>query len=551
MKRDSWSVTETACSMLRLCGLPFTAHGSRSSLRRRLSAALIGTVAGLALDSVNAADLRIGLSADVTTLDPHFVAAQPNLTVARHVFESLTDVDEKARLIPGLAVSWRALDSTTWEFKLRRGVKFHDGSDFTAEDVVYSLDRPYAIKGSPGGFTSYVRAISAKKIVDSHTVQVTTTAPYGALPQDINSILIVSKKAAANATGEDFDNGRAMVGTGPYRFVRFARGERVEFARHAAYWGPKPAWDNVQLRMLPSDPVRTAALLSGDLDAIEHIPSADFAKLRAHAGLQLAQTVSWRTIFLHLDQYRPQAPSVAAKSGQPLPRNPFMDARVRRAVSKAINRTAIAERVMEKLAIPAANVVSPGVFGHNPELKAEPYDPEGAKRLLAEAGYAEGFSVTLGTPNNRYINDEQVAQAVAQMLSRIGIATKVEAMPFAVYLGRVRKEEFPVSMVGWGSFAGDLALRSLIAGPDTGKGYGAWNWGRYKNPKLDQLIEQSLSTVDEKKREALAREAAAVVANDTALIPLHHQLVTWAMKKHLSYTARTDEFTFAHHFKPR
>jgi peptide/nickel transport system substrate-binding protein len=261
--------------------------------------------------------------------------------------------------------------------------------------------------------------------------------------------------------------------------------------------------------------------------------------------------VSWRTIFLHVDQYRAQPPSVAAKSGKPLTRNPFTDARVRRAVSKAMNRPAIAERVMEKLAIPAANIVSPGVFGHNPELKAEAYDPEGAKRLLAEAGYADGFSVTLGAPNNRYINDEQVAQAVAQMLSRIGIATKVEAMPFSAFLARVRKEEFAFAMIGWGSFAGDLALRSLIAGPNAQKGYGAWNWGRYTNPKLDKLIDQALSAVDEKKREALAREAAAVAVNDVALIPLYHQLVTWAMKKHLSYAARTDEFTFAHHFKPR
>src|SRR5688572_20697482 len=215
---------------------------------------LFGVV--LTIRSSSAAELRIGLSADVTTLDPHFVAAQPNLTAARHVFESLTDVDEKTRLIPGLAESWRPLDPTTWEFKLRRGVKFHDGSDFTAEDVVFSLDRPYAIKGSPGGFTSYVRAIAAKKIVDSHTIQIKTSVPYGALPQDINSILIVSKKAAVNAANEDFDSGRAMVGTGPYRFVRFARGERIELARYDAYWGARPAWDRVQLRMLPSDPVR-------------------------------------------------------------------------------------------------------------------------------------------------------------------------------------------------------------------------------------------------------------------------------------------------------
>ena len=206
---------------------------------------------------------------------------------------------------------------------------------------------------------------------------------------------------------------------------------------------------------------------------------------------------------------------------------------------------------MESAAVSTSQLMPQGFFGYAPGIKPEAYDPDGAKKLLAEAGYPDGFSVTLAAPNNRYINDEQVAQAVAQMLTRIGISSKVEAMPFSAYLGRVRKEEFAFTMIGWGSFAGDLALRSLIAGTDAQKGYGAWNWGRYANPKLDKLIDQSLSAVDEKKREAFAREAAAVAVNDVALIPLYHQLVTWAMKKHLAYAARTDEFTFAHHFKPR
>jgi len=505
--------------------------------------------AALWLTAGNAAELRIGLSADVTTFDPHFVAAQPNLTAQQHVFDSLVRTDERSRPIPGIA-TWRTPDLLTWEFTLRQNVKFHDGSELTTEDVVFSLERPFTITGSPGGYQTYVRPIVAKQIVDRYTVRLKTAAPYGALLQDLAEVLIVSKKAAAQATGEDFDKGKAAIGTGPYKLVRFARGDRVELVRHEDYWGGRLPWDKLTLLILPADPVRTAALLSGQIDAIEHVPTADIARLRKNPSLRLAQTVSWRTIFLHVDQSRDRPPGVLSRAGKPLDRNPLKDARVRRALSMAINRQAIADRVMEGLALPAANVVSPSVFGHNPAVKPEPYNPEGARKLLAEAGYPDGFSVTIATPNNRYINDEQVAQTVAQMFTRIGVATKVDAMPLSVYLGKARNREFGVALLGWGSRASDLALRSLAATANPDKGYGAWNWGGYSNPRLDQLVAQSLGTVDAAKRETVAREAAALAASETAFIPLHYQIVTWAMRKGLTYTARTDEFTFAHHFRP-
>lgn len=504
-----------------------------------------------AITMAAAGELRIGLSGEVTSLDPHFLAAQPNLTVGRHVFESLTDVDPQTKLIPGLAERWRALDATTWEFNLRRGVKFHDGSPFTAEDAAYSLERPLSIKGSPGGFASYVRSIASVTVVDAHTLRIKTKYPYGALPEEINSILIVSKKHALNAGPEDFDSGRALIGTGPYRFVRYLRGDRLELARYDGWWGPRPAWDKVTLRVVTSDPSRTAALLAGDLDAIEHVPSADIKNLHKNNKLRVMQTTSWRTILLHVDQYRAHPPGITDASGNPLPKNPFMDLRVRRALSKAINRVAIAERVMEGLAVPAANIVSPGVFGHNAALKAEPYDLAGAKRLLAEAGYPNGFRVTLAGPNNRYINDEQVLQTVAQLLTRVGIQTRVEAAPMSAYLGRVRKGDTSFALLGWGTFAADLALRSLVATPDPEKGWGAWNWGRYSNPQVDRLMAQALASVDRAQREALAREANTLAMNDLAFIPLHHQIVSWAMRADLNYTPRTDEFTFAHHFTPR
>jgi len=505
--------------------------------------------------SAHAAELRIGLGADVTSLDPHFLNVAPNNNAAWHVFDALVHVDANARLAPGLAVSWRAVDPITWEFKLRKGVKFHDGSDFTAEDVIFSLERAATLAASPGPFASFVKPIVAKQIVDPWTIRFKTAAPYAMLPYDLNSIFIVSKKAAAGAATGDFNSGKAAIGTGPYKLLRFARGERIELVRNDAYWGGQngkfAAWDKVTLRILPADTARIAALLAGDLDAIENIPTADLPRLKANANLRLEQKVSWRTLFLHMDQYRDQPPHLSDNSGKPLAKNPFKDARVRLAMSKAINRRAIVERVMEGYAIAAGNLVSPPAFGHVDALKAEAYDPETAKKLLAEAGLPGGFALKLHAPNDRYVNDEQVAQAVAQMLARIGIRTKVETMPASVYFARARAGEFAFALLGWGSFSGDLALRALLAAPDAEKGYGAWNWGRYSNPKVDALLLQGFATLDEEKREALAREAATLALKDVPVILLHHQLASWAMKKGIAYAPRTDEYTFAHHFRPQ
>ena len=498
-----------------------------------------------------AADLSIGISADVTSLDPHYVATQHNVAIGWNVFDALTRVDERARIIPGIATSWRAVNPTTWEFKLRKGVKFHDGSELTADDVAYSLVRPLASAGSPGGFAVYVRRIISKEIIDPYTIRLKTATPYGAMPQDLNAIMIVSKKAALNATPADFDSGKAMIGSGPYKFVRWARGDRVELARFEGYWDKQPAWDKVTFRMMSNDPARTAALLSGDVDVIENVPPSDIARMRANANVRMEQAVSWRTIFFQMDQDRTQPPLVTDLDGKPLGKNPFMDVRVRRAISKAINRKALVERAMENVAVPASNSVSPQIFGHQADIKIEAFDPDGAKKLLAEAGYPNGFGLTVAAPSDRYINDDQVAQAVAQMLSRIGIKCAVEAMPFNVYLSKARDQQFSFAMLGWGSYAADLALRALLMTPNVDKGNGAWNWGRYSNPKMDKLVEDALDTVDDKKREALAREAGAAAAADVAIIPLHHQIVTWAMKKNIAYQARTDERSLAQFFFPK
>jgi len=500
-----------------------------------------------------AADLVIGMGADVTSLDPHVLNAAPNNSIAEHVYDTLVNRDPRQRLQPGLAESWRVVDETTWEFKLRRGVKFHDGSEFTAEDVAFTVERPATLKGVPGGFTVFTRAIAERVIVDPYTIRFKTAKPYPNMPIDMSLLPILSKKAAQAASSADFDAGKAAIGAGPYRLVRFIKGDRIELARNDGYWGPKPAWDRVTFRLLTNDASRLAALLAGDVHLIEVVPPQDFAKVKANKDLNVFTISSNRMIFFHLDSGRDRTPFVFDKAGKPLDRNPFKDARVRRAISKAINRPAIVERIMEGLAIPAGQFVPEGFFGYAPGLKAEAFDPEGARKLLAEAGYPDGFALTLHGPNNRYVNDEQIVQAVAQMLSRIGIATRVETLPFSVYMTRARKYDFSAALLGWGVSTGEASypLSSLVATVSAEKGMGPFNWSQFSNTKMDGLLEQALATVDNSKREKLLQDATEIAFREQAVIPLHYQVNTWAARKGYAYTPRTDERTYAHATRPQ
>ena len=499
-----------------------------------------------------AADLVIGLAADVTSIDPHVLNAAPNNSIAEHIYDTLVHRDAQQRLRPGLAEAWRPVDDTTWEFKLRRGIRLHDGSEFTAEDVAFTIDRPAGLKGVPGGFTVFTRAIAEKIIVDPYTIRFRTAKPYPNLPIDMSLLHMLSKKAASNATTADFDSGKPAIGAGPYKLVRFAKGDRIELARHDGYWGAKPAWERVTFRLLTNDASRIAALLAGDVHFIEVIPPQDYARVRASKDLQAYTISSNRMIFFHLDSDRDKTPFAFDKAGKPLEKNPFKDARVRRAFSKAINRQAIVERVMEGLAIPAGQLVPEGFFGYVPGLKPEPHDPDGARKLLAEAGYPDGFALTLHGPNNRYVNDEQVVQAVAQMLARAGITARVETLPFSVYTTRARKYEFTAALLGWGVSTGEASypLTSLIATVNAEKGMGPWNWSRYSNSKMDLLLDQALATVDNAKREKLLQEATEIAIRDQAVVPLHYQVNTWASRRNFTYLPRTDERTYAHAVKP-
>ena len=518
---------------------------------RFIAAAVCFAAATLSSPFACAADISIALGADVTSMDPHYHNLTPNNNVAEHLFETLVTKDSRSKLKPALAESWRAVDDLTWEFKLRKGVKFHDGGDFTAQDVVFSLDRVPNVPNSPSSFVTYSKQITEKIVVDAYTIRFKTATPYPLMPNDMSTIFILSARSAKGATTEDFNNGKAAIGTGAFKFVRYAKGDRIELARNDAYWGAKAAWDKVTLRIITADPSRVAALLAGDVRAIENVPTADIARISKSSELTLYRTVSHRLMYLHLDSNRERSPFVTAKDGKPLDKNPLKDVRVRRAISKAINRQALVERVMEGAAVTTGQLMPEGMFGYTSALKPEPYDVDGAKKLLAEAGYPDGFAMTLHAPNDRYVNDEQIAQAIAQLLARAGIATRVEAMPSSVYFSRASKLEFSFMLVGWAADTAESSspLKALLATFNKEKGLGATNRGRYSNAKMDDVLTQALAIVDDAKRERMLQQATEIAVNDLGIIPLYHQHNLWAVRKGITYAPRTDERTLAHEFK--
>jgi peptide/nickel transport system substrate-binding protein len=517
------------------------------TLRNRVAAvALLATVAFGAA----AQNLTVGLANEVTSVDPHFHLYTPNMNVADHLYNRLIERSDTMRMMPALALSWRAVDERTWEFKLRPGVTFHDGSPFTADDVAFTIERIPQVKDSPGPFTPLTRTIKAVEVVDPLTVRFKMVQPYPLLPNDLALVPIVSKRAAQGATTADFNTGKAAIGTGPYKLVRFVRGDHIDLVRNDSYWGKKPQVQNLTFKILTNDATRVAALLSGDVQAIDSVPVNDIKRLSSSPDLTVVQRAAARFVFLRVDVAREQSPFVTDKEGKPLPHNPFKDARVRQVLAKAIDRDLIRARVMEGASFPTVQIMLPGLPGHMDGMKAEPADVEGAKKLLAEAGYPNGFGVTLHGTNNRYVQDQQILQALAQMFSRIGIATKVEAMPASVFFPRNTRKEFTLSMAGWSTETGELAgtLRPLVATRNPEKGNGTVNASGYSNPNVDQLIDKAMGTLEDAERDGLLKQAATIALNEQAIIPLHNQLNVWAMRKPIRFNGRTDERTHVYEF---
>lgn len=508
----------------------------------RFKQALVGVALFGTLSSpIWAADLTIAVATEPRSLHPLAQALNSNHELAKHVFNSLIEPDEKFGPTPGLAESWSPTDDPLiWEFKLRKGVKFHNDTPFTAKDVAFSYELVPNVPNSPSTYKRRTKKIAKVVVVDDHTIHIHTKTPYPLLPRSLSAVPIVSHTVGLETDPSEFNNGKMLYGTGPYKFVEFVAGDHITYTANKDYWGGTPKWDNVTIRWITSGPARVAALLSGDVDMIASVPTTDVANLDENSDINVSCDQTARIMYWSLDVSREYADHITAKDGSKI-KNPLRDLRVRQAFNIAIDRDAIVEEVMTGLAVPANQITGEGFGGHNPDIPMPEHDIGKAKALMAEAGYGDGFKLTIHATNDRYINDDKQAQAIGQMLSRIGVDVEVVTQPVSGYYGKLRKHEMTMALIGWAAMTGEA---SSVLGPALREGVRN-NYGRWENSEFNRLIEGALGTVDMEKYDRLLKESVAVAMADVPIIPTHYQVACWASRAGLEFTPRADESTLA------
>ena len=512
---------------------------------------IIGLLGALALPA-HALDLTIGRSTEQTSMDPHFVLLGNDTSTAENIFDRLVFTDADLKQHPALATSWKNIDPLTWEIAVRQGVRFHDGSPLTADDVAFSIMRPRNVKNSPASMATWLVGVAGVSVTRPFIVQVKTETPMPLLMDNIGPIFVIPAKTGPDATLDDFNSGAKTIGTGPYKFVRRVPADRVELIANPDWWRGKPDYERVTLKFISNDAGRIAALLSGAVDVTERIPPGDIATLATRTDVTLYSIASTRMIYLAIDSARDTTPFVTDKEGKPLDRNPLRDVRVRRALSLMINRPGIVDRVLSGAGEPAGQMVPEVQGGHDPALTPDRYDVEAAKKLLVAAGYPNGFGLTLHSSNNRVPKDGEVAQAIGQMFSRGGLRVAVEAMPYNVYVGQATAQKFSMFLFSYGSTATSAALplAGILHTNDPARKIGQLNRTRYTNSSYDVALAGALEEFDETRRNRAMAAATRIAMEDVAIIPLYWQKLFWAARK--GHVVRPDrgESTSVHYVVP-
>ncbi|HYC02833.1 MAG TPA: ABC transporter substrate-binding protein [Azospirillaceae bacterium] len=527
----------------------------RALVRTLLAAWLL---APLPAAPAHAEELRIGLAALANTVDPHHHNLFQNNELAAHVFEPLVARDASLRPVPRLAAEWRREDARNWVFRLRPGVRFHDGRGFAARDVIYSFCRAAKPRTGPGGFIENLSEVVSAEARDPLTLVVRTRGPDPMLPRVLSNIAILpapagfdgrydAKGCAAPGWPERdaFDSLAAAIGTGPYRISRYEAGRGAVLDRFEGYWGAKPAWNRVVLHLIADGTLRSRALMMGEVDVISNPEPSTLGPLSARPDLTLTTGPSTAVAFLQMDWVRETAPGgVTGTHGQ----NPFRDIRVRRAVSLAVGREELVNRVQRGSSEPTAQLLPPGLPGYDPEIPVPAYDRDRARALLTEAGYADGFSVQLaGVEANR-----KVMEVLAYFLGTVGIRAEVLALPSQEFFERMSRGEFGLYYAGRISITGELTNQvvPLLAARDPARGRGLNNPYGILLPEMEQLLDRAEATADDAEREGLLREIARLIDREQAIVPLYLQQGRWALRRDIRLTPRMDRHTIAMEIAP-
>ena len=505
----------------------------------RIARLLCATVAVLgAVQVAPAATLRWAGRSDVLTMDPYSTDESVSANVANLVHDALVERDRTMALVPRLAESWKTIDSTTWRFTLRAGVRFHDGSPLTADDVVFSIVRAQHPRSA---YAQYARALGRPVRIDDRTVELRQDRPDPLLLEHLSAIFVMSRAWCIahraetpldlKSTEENFA-ARHENGTGPYVLKSREAGVRTVLARNPDWWGAADGnVTDVVYTPIASDATRIAALLSGALDLVQDPPPQDLARLRADPALRVHEGAENRIIFLGMDQHRD-----ALEDSDVVGRNPFKDRRVREAVVKAIDVQALSSRIMRGQSLPTGCMATSPAGCPDPALeRVVPPDPAGALRLLAEAGYPQGFRVRLDCPNDRYVDDRDLCVAIAGMLARVGIRARVDAMPKALYFPKLSRVETGFYLHGWGGSITDPqdVLDAILHSTDAATAKGSINYGRYVDAPLDRLIDAAGVEMDPVRRKRLLIDAMALQANEHHYIVLHRQKLAWATRRNV------------------
>ncbi len=489
--------------------------------------------------------LRWAAQNDILTMDPHSQNHATTNAILMHAYEGLTRYNEKYEIEPALATKWTFISPTQVRFDLRKGVKWQDGGAFTADDVIFSFGR---IKQPQGTMQIYVTGINEIKKIDDYTIDLILASPQPILLRNIVDFRIMSKAWCEKnrttnvqdykAKEENFAS-RNVMGTGAYRILSWQPEQRIMMARNEAWWD-KTKGNVAQVVYTPikSEPTRVAALLSGDVDMLTDVPTQDVERLRNDPKLKVVDGPEVRTIYFAPDIGSPELKYSSVKG-----KNPFADKRVRQAMSMALDREAIKRSIMGGLSIPAGIMVAPGVNGNSKDIDVPTkVDVNGAKKLMADAGYPDGFEVRLNCPNNRYVNDEKICQAAVAMWAKIGIKAQLVAENMATFSQKFQNFDSSLYMLGWGvaTYDAQYTLQSLIR-TRSGGAEGNFNFSKISDKEVDRLVEAMKSETDVAKRNQMIKEALVRTRDEVLTIPIHHQMRPWVMKSNVTTVHRSDD----------